>query len=100
MKIVEKVLKVLLNKNQNSEKKPLTFVSVISDFIEQKKRELGDLSKKGKKIGEEINQYTFQKKELIQRIRNLDTKKRIGCQNILVHFPYLIKHSWKSMVLI
>ena len=66
--------KVLLNKNQNSEKKPLTFVSVISDFIEQKKRELGDLSKKGKKIGEEINQYTFQKKELIQRIQTLILK--------------------------
>ncbi len=41
--------KVLLNKNQNSEKKPLTFVSVISDFIEQKKRELGDLPKREKK---------------------------------------------------
>ncbi len=41
--------KVSLNKNQTSEKKPLTFISVISDFIEQKKRELGRYVKKGKK---------------------------------------------------
>ena len=36
MKIVEKVYKILSNKNQNSEKRNLTFVSVISDFIETK----------------------------------------------------------------
>jgi len=62
----------------------LTFVSVISDFIEQKKRELGDLSKKGKKIGEEINQYTFQKKELIQRIQNLILKNESVVEDLSI----------------
>ena len=50
-------IKRLSNKNQPSEKRALTFISVVSGFIEQKKRELGELTKKGKEIGEEINQY-------------------------------------------
>lgn len=35
----EKRTKMLSNRNQSKEKRALTFVSVISDFIEQKKRE-------------------------------------------------------------
>ena len=60
-------MEILSNKNQTSEKRTLTFVSVISDFIEQKKRELGDLSEREKKIGEEINQYELQKRELLRK---------------------------------
>jgi hypothetical protein len=42
-------MKKLSKENQSSSKEPLTFVSVISDFIEQEKKELVDLSKKRKK---------------------------------------------------
>lgn len=43
------VIQMLPKENQTGRKEPLTFVSVISDYIEKKKKELGDLSKKGKK---------------------------------------------------
>ena len=46
----KKHIEILSNENQNSENRALTFVSVISDFIEQKKMELGDLSEKEKEI--------------------------------------------------
>jgi hypothetical protein len=82
--------KKISNKNQNSEKRALTFVSVISDFIEQKKRELGDLSKKGKEISEEFNRYTIQKKELIQEIQNL-TLKNESIVEVLCTFSKLSK---------
>ena len=58
----KKGMKMLSKGNQNGGKRTLTFVSVISDFIEKKKKELGDLFKKGKNISEEINRYELQKR--------------------------------------
>ena len=72
---------MLSNENQTGRKEPLTFVSVISDFIEQKKKELGDLSKKKKKITEEINQYELQKRELLEKIKILEQER----QSIIVY---------------
>ena len=76
-------MKRVSNKNQNSEKRALTFVSVISDFIEQKKKELGDLSEREKKIVEEINRYELQKRDLIQKIEILEQQRQsiIGLHN-------------------
>ena len=42
-------IKMSSKENQTGRKEPLTFVSVISDFIEQKKKELVDLSKNEKR---------------------------------------------------
>ncbi len=56
-------MKMVSNKNPTGRKEALTFVSVISDFIEKKKKELEDLSKNEKKISEEINQYELQERE-------------------------------------
>ena len=67
----------------------MTFVSVISDFIEQKKRELGDLSEKEKKIAEEINRYELQKRELIQEIEILEQET----QSIIVYHNTFLKLS-------
>ena len=48
MKVVKNILKCYQIKINPMKKETLTFVSVISDFIEQKKKELGDLTEKGK----------------------------------------------------
>lgn len=69
-------IKMLSTENQNGRKEPLTFVSVVSDFIEQEKKELGDLSKKGKKILQEINQYELQKGELVEKIEKLEQERQ------------------------
>ncbi|CAN5811784.1 hypothetical protein BH23THE1_BH23THE1_22660 [soil metagenome] len=74
-------IQMLPKENQTGRKEPLTFVSVISDFIEQKKKELGDLSKKGKKISEEINRYELQKGELVEKIGILEQER----QSIIVY---------------
>ncbi|MDN5847745.1 MAG: hypothetical protein L0H53_15885, partial [Candidatus Nitrosocosmicus sp.] len=74
-------IKISSKENQTGRKEPLTFVSVISDFIEKKKKELGDLSKKKKKISEEINQYELQKGELVKKIGILERES----QSILVY---------------
>lgn len=58
----EKGMKRVSTKNQNSEKTPLTFVSVISDFVEQKKKELGDLSESEKRW-ENKSMYMITKRE-------------------------------------
>ena len=60
------------NENQNSEKRALTFVSVVSDFVEQKKRKLGDLSEQEKKIRKEIKEYELQNTDLIGKIKILE----------------------------
>ena len=67
----------------------MTFVSVISDFIEQKKMELGDLSEKEKMIGEEINRYELQKGDLIQEIEILEQE----AQSIIVFHNTFLKLS-------
>jgi len=69
-------LKMISNGNQNSEERILTSVSVISDFIEKKKKELVDLSKNGKRISEEINQYEVQRRELVEKIRILEQESQ------------------------
>lgn len=74
--------------NQTGGKRTLTFVSVISDFIE-KKKELGDLSKKGKKISEEINQYELQKRELIEKMERLEQER----QSFIVYYNRFMKLS-------
>jgi hypothetical protein len=83
------------NKNQTNGKTALTFVSVVSDFIEQKKRELGDLSKKEEKIGEEINQYELQKTGLLEKIERLEQQRQsiIGLHNT---FMKLDKILWED----
>ena len=75
--------KRLSNKNQPNENRALTFVSVVSYFIEQKKRELGDLTKKEKEILEEINRYELQKTDLIGKIGILEQQRQsiIGLHN-------------------
>ncbi len=75
------VIQMLPKENQTGRKEPLTFVSVISDFIEKKKKELGDLFKKGKKISEEINRYELQKGELVEKIEILEQER----QSIMVY---------------
>jgi hypothetical protein len=75
------VIQMLPMENQTGRKEPLTFVSVISDFIEQKKKELVDLSKKRNKISEEINRYELQKGELVEKIRILEQQR----QSIIVY---------------
>ena len=74
-------MKMLSKENQTGRKEPLTFVSVISDFIEKKKKEIGDLSKNEKKISEEINQYELQKRELVEKIGTLKQES----QSIIVY---------------
>lgn len=82
-------MKMLSKGNQTSGKRTLTFVSVISDFIEKKKKELGDLSKKGKKISEEINQYELQKRELIEKMERLEQER----QSFIVYYNRFMKLS-------
>ncbi len=93
----KKNMKMLSNKNQNSEKRALTFVSVVSDFIEQKKRELGDLSKKGEAIGEEINQFELQKRELLEKIEKLEQERQsiIGLHNTFIKLSNILKEDCK-----
>ena len=81
-------MKMLSKGNQTGGKRTLTFVSVISDFIE-KKKELGDLSKKGKKISEEINQYELQKRELIEKMERLEQER----QSFIVYYNRFMKLS-------
>jgi len=69
-------IKMLSEENQTGRKESLTLVSVISDFIEQKKRELEDLVKKRKEIAEEIDQYKLQKRGLEEQIRTLEQESR------------------------
>ena len=69
------------NDNPTGRKETLTFVSVISDFIEKKKKEIGDLSKNEKKISKEINQYELQKGELVEKIGALEQES----QSIIVY---------------
>ena len=85
--------KILSNKNQPNEKRALTFVSVISDFIEQKKRELGDLSKKGKEISEEIYRYELQKRGLGEEIENLEKERQsiIGLHNTFMKLSNILR---------
>ncbi len=85
-------IKRLSNKNQPSEKRDLTFISVVSDFIEQKKRELGELTEKGKKIGEEINQYESTKRDLIQKIETLKQQAQsiIVFHNTFMKLEYIL----------
>ena len=72
---------MLSKENQTGRKEPLTFVSVISGFIEQKRKELVDLSKKKKRITEEIYQYELQKRELLEKIKILEQER----QSIIVY---------------
>jgi hypothetical protein len=74
-------IKMSSKENQTGRKEPLTCVSVISDFIEKKKKEIGDLSKNEKKISEEINQYELQKGELVEKIGALEQES----QSIIVY---------------
>jgi hypothetical protein len=74
-------IKMSSKENQTGRKEPLTFVSVISDFIEQEKRELVDLSKKRKNLSEEINQKELQKRELVEKIKKLEQES----QSIIVY---------------
>jgi uncharacterized protein YeeX (DUF496 family) len=91
----EKGMKRVSTKNQNSEKTPLTFVSVISDFVEQKKKELGDLSEREKKMGEQINVYDYQKRDLLEKIGILEQKRQ---SIIVLHntFMKLDKILWED----
>jgi transposase len=74
-------IKMSSKENPTGRKETLTFVSVISDFIEKKKKELLDLSKNGKKISEEINQYELQERELVEKIGILKQES----QSIMVY---------------
>jgi hypothetical protein len=74
-------IKMSSKENQTDRKEPLTCVSVISDFIEKKKKEIGDQSKNEKKISEEINQYELQKGELVEKIGALEQES----QSIIVY---------------
>jgi hypothetical protein len=85
----KKNMKLLSNDNQNSEKRALTFVSVVSDFIEQKKMELGYLSEKQKMIREEINRYELQKGDLIQEIERLKQE----AQSIIIYHNTFLRLS-------
>ena len=81
----KKHTKRLSNKNQPNENRALTFVSVVSYFIEQKKRELGDLTKKEKEISEEINRYELQKTDLIEKIGILEQQDSLSL-DFIIHF--------------
>jgi hypothetical protein len=85
--------KILSNKNQPKEKRALTFVSVISDFIEQKKRELGDLSKKRKEVSEEIYRYELQKRGLGEEIEKLEKERQsiIGLHNTFIKLSNILR---------
>ncbi len=45
---------------------------MVSDFVEQKKRKLGDLSEQEKKIRKEIKEYELQNTDLIGKIKILE----------------------------
>ncbi|MDF0680175.1 MAG: hypothetical protein P0116_04340 [Candidatus Nitrosocosmicus sp.] len=81
------------NENQNSEKRALTFVSVISDFVEQKKRKLVDLFEKEKKIRKEIKVYELQKTDLIGNIEKLELQRRpiIGLHNTFIKLDKILR---------
>ncbi len=91
----KKNMEILLDKNQTTEKRTLTFVSVIADFIEQKKRDLGYLSKKEKEISEEINQYELQKRELLEKVKKLEQEEQsiIGLHNTFMKLSNIL---WKD----
>ena len=81
------------NENQNSEKRALTFVSVVSDFVEQKKRKLGDLSEQEKKIRKEIKVYELQKTDLIGKIKILEQQRQsiIGLHNTFMKLDKILR---------
>ena len=77
----------------SNEKEALTFVSVVSYFIEQKKRELGDLFEKGKKIREEIIVYELQRTEIIEKIGILEQQRQsiIGLHNTFMKLDKILR---------
>ena len=83
----------LSNKNQINKKNPLTFISVVSNFIEQKKRELEDLSEKRKEIEIEINQGELQKRELEEENKRLERKAQsiLGFHNTFTNLSNILK---------
>ena len=88
----KKHTKILSNENQTNENRALTFVSVVSDFIEQKKMELGDITKKEKEISEEINRYELQKTDLIEEIEILEQQRQsiIGFHNTFLKLSNIL----------
>ncbi|HKO65980.1 MAG TPA: hypothetical protein VJU13_12320 [Candidatus Nitrosocosmicus sp.] len=71
----------------------MTFISVVSNFIEQKKRELEDLSEKRKEIEIEINQGELQKRELEEENKRLERKAQsiIGFHNTFTNLSNILK---------
>jgi hypothetical protein len=57
--------------NQTDAKKIIPFISMISGFIETKKKRIEDLQKYKNAIAKEIIRYEIQRKELEQNIQNL-----------------------------